>query len=115
MWLVLECADIQALDALSAPDVPIVRLRRIVREGYEFTPQLLSQTMDLTKADPVESKTGYPDFVNDIQRAVWWFRANQDSQTQVLQGEIHLRHTLPPSAHLGYFKTTVSPPAVCVP
>lgn len=112
--MVLRSLDVEVLDAISAIEVPVVRLQRIVEERYESTPGLVSATLSLQDADPFLSRM-YPDLVDDVQTATWWHQSQEhdpstSDHTRVLRGEIHLAYSLRPSCELGYFKNSVRIP-----
>lgn len=126
-YLTLECLDVHALDLLSTPKSPVVRLTRRVR----YTQGALSTTDDFINepsspfgtlsgdpvASPANSSTSYPggvafsdmgvskrgnmiEEIDEVELAVWWVPANdatQEMYLRKLEGEIHLAKDLQPT------------------
>lgn len=94
--MTVEASDPQALDLLSAPRSPVVRLLRHVTTG-----------------DPFDGGRNIPtlDFERDVQEltaAVWHPDTEREPHRRVLHGEIHLSTALKPTCRLGKFELTVS-------
>ncbi|KAI0634594.1 hypothetical protein C8Q77DRAFT_768334 [Trametes polyzona] len=101
--LTIETTDPQALDLLSAPRTPVVRLLRRI------------STQDAT-AGSAGAKTlarlDYEVTVQEVTAAVWWTDSHSRDprcpQRRVLHGEIHLSAGLKPSCRLGKFELSYS-------
>lgn len=106
VWLTLESSDAQALDLLSAADAMDIRLRRRLSLPHSFGSSSDEPGLEsMLASQPVMRSLAFKDDVEDVQTAVLWPQpANAvdgiSTQRRVLQGGIHLKHSLQPSTNL---------------
>ncbi len=108
LHLLVECTDTHGLDLASAPSAPVVRLRRTSHINYDAgganTPGMRGKLSDL-KPMPMAA---FQDLVDWLNTATWWSSPSDAPNSRALQGEIHLRGGMRPSALLGLYKLSVS-------
>ncbi|KAF9048580.1 hypothetical protein BJ165DRAFT_1343134 [Panaeolus papilionaceus] len=103
LCLTLKGSDIQALDLLSNPKAPVVRLRRRVR-----------YTVNVEKDLRNVVTVAWRDSVAHSKAAVWWHAPEQlqaDSLHEgqrTINGELHLKTELKPTSAMGQFRTEYS-------
>ena len=136
-YLTLICLDVHALDLLSTPKSPVVRLTRRVR----YTQGASSTTDDVLNepsspfgtlsgdpvAPPTKSSPSYPsgipffkmgggkrgdmiEEIDEVESAVWWVPTNdatQEMYLRKLEGEIHLAKDLQPTCRFLPFSVEV--------
>ena len=110
----IECVDQQALDIFTSSKAAQVKLLRILSMKYDSDCGRAghsSRSVDLREID-VSPRGSFHDIVEELQGAVWWEPTPQNrvfvGNKRTLHGEIHLLSSLPPSAHLGHFRVSVS-------
>ena len=103
--MTVETIDPQALDLLSAPRSPVVRLLRQITTGEAS----LSVTPLGGKRLP---SLDFERALRDVAAAVWRPDTARKPHKRVLHGEIHLPPGLQPTCRLGKFELTVSVSAV---
>ncbi|KAI0366529.1 hypothetical protein BV20DRAFT_951982 [Pilatotrama ljubarskyi] len=103
--MTIETTDPQALDLLSAPRSPLVRLLRRI------------STQEATAGSVGAKKLPGLAYESTVQKvvttAVWWAEHARDPRSphqRTLHGEIHLSSALKPSCLLGKFELSVSSP-----
>ncbi|KAJ3546756.1 hypothetical protein NM688_g5477 [Phlebia brevispora] len=106
--LEIQCDDPQALDILSSPRSPQIRLNRTLSMGYDADwGRAGHSTRQINLCEDSTATTSSGDLADDLQTAVWWEptrdRSERPSNRHVLCGEVHLSSSLPPSSQLGYF------------
>ncbi|KAF9048579.1 hypothetical protein BJ165DRAFT_1032607 [Panaeolus papilionaceus] len=95
LYMELEGSDVQALDILSSPRAPIIRLKRMVNSR----PESPSKNKNLS----------FKVLTNYSHPAVWWSNElpgaqfDRQSTKRTLQGEIHLKNNLIPTSAVGHF------------
>ena len=135
--MTLECLDVHALDLLSTPKSPVVRLIRRVRYAQgasSTTDDVLNESSspfgtlsgDLV-ASPAKSFTSHPggirffnigsgkrgdmiEEIDEVELAVWWVPTNDATQKMYLrklEGEIHLAKDLQPTCRFLPFSVEV--------
>ncbi|KAI0672161.1 hypothetical protein C8Q78DRAFT_730210 [Trametes maxima] len=100
--MTIETTDPQALDLLSAPRAPVVRLLRRMS-----TQEVDPASIGSKKLPGIE----YESTIQEVTTAVWWPEQASDPRSprrRVLHGEIHLSPTLKPSCRLGKFELSYS-------
>ncbi|EIW53242.1 uncharacterized protein TRAVEDRAFT_134054 [Trametes versicolor FP-101664 SS1] len=106
--MTIETTDPQALDLLSAPRSPVVRLLRRIS-----TPDTTAGSAGTKTLPGLEFESSS----QEVTAAVWWSEHARDPrspQRRVLHGEIHLSPGLKPTSRLGKFELSVSvtPPSL---
>ncbi|KAI0649771.1 hypothetical protein C8Q79DRAFT_940660 [Trametes meyenii] len=102
--ITIETTDPQALDLLSAPRTPVVRLLRRM-STQEYGPASVGSK----KLPGIE----YESTIQEVTAAVWWPEQTNNPrslQRRVLHGEVYLSPALKPSCRLGKFELSVSVP-----
>ncbi|KAI0085167.1 hypothetical protein BDY19DRAFT_897145 [Irpex rosettiformis] len=104
LHLLVECSDTHGLDLASGPSTPLVRFRRISHINYDAGGANMPATQaKLSDLKPMPM-TAFQDLVDWLNTATWWSTPCEKSGVRMLQGEIHIRKNLRPSAHLGLYK-----------
>ncbi|KAE9405185.1 hypothetical protein BT96DRAFT_803068, partial [Gymnopus androsaceus JB14] len=118
LTLTLSCIDDQALDLLSSPNVIRACLSRRIKgcKASTTVPVPVLSFNDRTrstrnKSTYIPDSVSIPDYVEDLETAVWWPSATNVSSSasgstnlvRVLQGEINLPKTLKPSSCIDQF------------
>ncbi|KAH9848132.1 hypothetical protein C2E23DRAFT_941244 [Lenzites betulinus] len=104
--MTIETTDPQALDLLSAPRSPVVRLLRRISA---------QDTGPFNVPKPLPGLE-FESTVQEVATAVWWSEHARDRltpQKRVLHGEIHLSASLKPSCRFGKFELSVSVAPLC--
>ena len=108
--MTVRSSDTHALDLLSSPAAPLVRLRRISGNnydagGYQSTDAATGKEHKLADLKPLPMFK-FQDLVGYVNSATWWSTpsSSDDSETRTLQGEIHLPPNLRSNVHLGLFR-----------
>lgn len=108
LHLLVECSDADGLDLVSAPTAPVVRFKITSRANYDAgginDPGTRKKLLEL-KTPRMSEFRGVVDWLNT---ATWWSTPSDKANVRTLQGEIHLRPSLRPSALLGRYKVWVS-------
>ncbi|KAH9476041.1 hypothetical protein JR316_0011610 [Psilocybe cubensis] len=94
LFMTLESDNQQALDLLSSPNAPNVRVRR--RTKYHSEPK-----------KKIESKA-WRDEVDHSQRAVWWPTTESSDRIRMIAGELHLKPNMAPTLAMGDFRINYS-------
>jgi len=117
LTLTLSCIDDQALDLLSSPNVIRACLSRRIK-GCKASTTVPVPVLSFNRTRSTSNKSTYipdsvsiPDYVEDLETAVWWPSATNVSSSasgstnlvRVLQGEINLPKTLKPSSCIDRF------------
>lgn len=105
--MTIETTDPQALDLLSAPRSPVVRLLRRISTQETTAGSAGAKTLPGLE---FESSS------QEVTAAVWWpehARDPRNPQRRVLHGEIHLSGGLKPTSRLGKFELSVSVAPLC--
>ncbi|OJT06805.1 hypothetical protein TRAPUB_2322 [Trametes pubescens] len=100
--MTIETTDPQALDLLSAPRSPVVRLLRRISTQETTAGSAGAKTLPGLE---FESSS------QEVTAAVWWpehARDPRSPQRRVLHGEIHLSAGLKPTSRLGKFELSYS-------
>lgn len=115
LHLTVRSEDTQALDLLSTPSAPLVRLRRNTRDNYDA-----GGINDLSAWKGNKKKMAdlkplpmmkFEDLVGYVNVASWWSTPSMsdDPNIRTLQGEVHIPPQSRPGAELGLYKYFVSP------
>ena len=116
--MTLQCRDTQALDLLASPKATVLRLQRVLSLQYDTamtiqsTVPISQQDFKLAEIKATKTLAFRPEF-DRMATAVWWPEmppggdTTQNSDSRVLQGEIHLKSSLFPPSHLGHYKLMV--------
>ena len=116
LHLVVESSDMQVLDLMSSPNVPVIRLMRTMTVGYDRGGGIRGnapvQDVGIIKLDDVDPVGAFKNLAERVQKAGWWPLPVYDKtvgERRELQGEIHLPANLQATAHLGLFNYYVCP------
>jgi hypothetical protein len=106
--IAIDHEDPHVRQLFADPSSIVVRLRRISHINYDSGGSNVSGvSAKLSDLRPALTMA-FSDLVDYINTASWWPTHCIDKETLALQGEIHLRSDLAPSAHLGLYKLSVS-------
>ncbi|KAI0767593.1 hypothetical protein C8Q74DRAFT_1203955 [Fomes fomentarius] len=97
--ITIETKDPQALDLLSGPQTPVVRLLRQIATGEASLNPSGSKRLPSLE---------YEHGVQELATAVWWPDSSRHPHRRTLHGEIHLPAGLKPTCRLGKFELAVS-------
>ncbi|KAI0690120.1 hypothetical protein BC835DRAFT_1418034 [Cytidiella melzeri] len=106
LHLLVEADDEQALDLLSAPLAPVVHARRISSVNYDAGGGNVAGVCEKLSDLKQMPMMAFQELVDYINKATWWSTPCEKSGARTLQGEIHIRGSSKPSAHLGLYKLT---------
>ncbi|KAI0339812.1 hypothetical protein BDW22DRAFT_1486519 [Trametopsis cervina] len=104
LHLTVTCSDSQALDLLSSPSAPLVRLRDGSHVNYDAGGSnqsgVYKKLSDMQAVHPMF----FRDYFVPSNTAVWWTTPCGEDNKRTLQGEIHLRPHQKPSSHFGMYR-----------
>lgn len=114
LHLTVRSSDTHALDLLSSPTAPVVRLRRVTRNHYDdggpgITDASAGKEHKLADLKSLPTPM-FQDLVGYVNSATWWSTpsSSDDAGTRTLQGEVHLPPNLRSNVYLGLFRYFVS-------